>query len=135
MAAISTNKFLFFLFFSFLIAAHSAISAQRLPNPEAIIIDDGLCFRLVNSVVQDKNGLMWFCTANGLSRYDSYRFVSFGKESSKDQIVVYRLIADFPGQLSYFHYLLPRLMAIDDLHYFGSKILNANTWPDEAPVK
>ena len=85
MAAISKNKPLFFLFFGFLLGACPAIFAQRLPNPEAITIDDGLCFRHVNSVVQDKNGLMWFGTANGLSRYDGYRFVNFGKESSKDQ--------------------------------------------------
>jgi signal transduction histidine kinase/DNA-binding response OmpR family regulator/ligand-binding sensor domain-containing protein len=84
MAAISTNKPLFLLFFGLLFGLYSTGSAQRLPNPEVITIDDGLCFRHVNSIVQDKNGLMWFGTANGLSRYDGYRFVNFGKGPSKD---------------------------------------------------
>ena len=58
--------------------------AQNLPKPEAITVEDGLCFRHVNSIVQDKSGLIWVGTANGLNRYDGYQFVSFGKDNSMD---------------------------------------------------
>lgn len=75
----------FFLIIIFLFGVNLLIFAQRLPNIESLTVDDGLCFRHVNSITQDKNGLMWFGTTNGLSRYDGYRFVSFGKETETDK--------------------------------------------------
>ena len=38
---------------------------------------DGLSHHHATSLVQDKNGMIWVATWNGLSRYDGYRFVSF----------------------------------------------------------
>jgi hypothetical protein len=34
----------------------------------------------INHVVQDSHGYLWFCTAEGLSRFDGYRFTNYGKE-------------------------------------------------------
>ena len=31
----------------------------------------------VTQIVQDKRGMMWFATWNGLNRYDGYEFVCF----------------------------------------------------------
>ena len=39
--------------------------------------DDGLSDQAVRDVVQDRDGFMWFGTANGLNRYDGYTFVEF----------------------------------------------------------
>lgn len=38
---------------------------------------DGLAHHHATGLVQDKQGMIWVATWNGLSRYDGYRFVSF----------------------------------------------------------
>jgi signal transduction histidine kinase/DNA-binding response OmpR family regulator/ligand-binding sensor domain-containing protein len=85
MAAGSIKFIIFFLLLGLLAGVNPSIYAQNLPNPTAITVADGLSFRHVNSIVQDKNGLLWFGTANGLNRYDGYRFLSFGKGKAMDQ--------------------------------------------------
>ena len=84
MAANFISKASFYLIIGIIVSAIPPLMAQRLLSPEALTVDDGLCFRHVNTIVQDKNGLMWFGTANGLSRYDGYRFVNFGKETATE---------------------------------------------------
>ena len=37
-------------------------------------IDDGLSGNSVRSIIQDRQGFMWFGTWNGLNRYDGYTF-------------------------------------------------------------
>ncbi len=57
---------------------NNGVLGQQLFNVSSITQDDGLSFRHVNFIAQDSNGLMWFGTNNGLSRYDGYRFLNFG---------------------------------------------------------
>ena len=38
---------------------------------------DGLANNLINRIVRDSRGYLWFCTGEGLSRFDGYSFVSF----------------------------------------------------------
>ncbi len=45
-------------------------------------VEDGLPARLVFEAVQDRDGFMWFATANGLCRYDGYSFKIFNKQNS-----------------------------------------------------
>ncbi len=59
-----TVLFLLYLFFSI-----QSWSQSYLPM-ELIDEVDGLSFRDVKQVYQDKEGFLWFCTANGLNRYD-----------------------------------------------------------------
>ncbi len=40
--------------------------------------DDGLASNSIGKVVADSRGFVWFCTPEGLSRFDGYRFVNFG---------------------------------------------------------
>lgn len=40
-------------------------------------IREGLSFGVVNSIVQDKDGLMWFATGDGVSRFDGTAFKNF----------------------------------------------------------
>ena len=49
-------------------------------------VKDGLCSNKVNSVVEDKDGLLWFATAKGLCKYDGKTFINFQlpKENPKD---------------------------------------------------
>lgn len=76
------NKVFFILIGFLIVLSQPKIIAQSLPIPDAITVDDGLCFRHVTAIAQDKNGLVWFGTKNGLSRYDGYRFVNFGEKSA-----------------------------------------------------
>ncbi len=44
---------------------------------ENLTIDDGLSQSSVFAIVQDRRGLMWFGTWDGLNRYDGYRFTIY----------------------------------------------------------
>jgi len=41
-------------------------------------IADGLARDFVNRVRQDSNGYIWFCTTEGISRFDGYTFTNYG---------------------------------------------------------
>ncbi|MEQ1746688.1 MAG: two-component regulator propeller domain-containing protein [Saprospiraceae bacterium] len=66
------------------------LTAQHLPKPGILTIEDGLGFRKVVSIAQDAEGLMWFGTSQGLERYDGHEFISFGSGNKAD--------FNFPGE-------------------------------------
>ncbi len=41
---------------------------------------DGLPSNHINRIVRDSRGFLWFCTPEGVSRFDGYQFTSFGPE-------------------------------------------------------
>jgi len=51
--------------------------AERLPI-KSFTTADGLAHNDVNRLVKDSRGFLWFCTADGLSRFDGYTFITFG---------------------------------------------------------
>jgi ligand-binding sensor domain-containing protein/two-component sensor histidine kinase len=59
-----------------LLAACCAIG-ERLPL-KTFTVADGLAHDEVNKIFRDSHGLLWFCTAEGLSRFDGYSFVTLG---------------------------------------------------------
>src|SRR6186713_1625625 len=70
-----------------LCGAGASLRAERLPlKPYATA--DGLAHNTVNRIVRDSRGFLWFCTAGGLSRFDGYRFTSFGAESGLPSAVI-----------------------------------------------
>lgn len=66
------------------------LSAQRMPIPESLTMQDGLGFRDIKAIAQDSRGLMWIGTTQGIERYDGYRFVKYGS----DRQATFR----FPGE-------------------------------------
>lgn len=52
---------------------------------------DGLVNDYVNKIVADSRGFLWFCTADGLSRFDGYRFKNYTQEDG----LPHREINDF----------------------------------------
>lgn len=50
------------------------VSAQQSARFDHLSVDDGLSQSSVQHILQDRRGLMWFGTQEGLNRYDGYRF-------------------------------------------------------------
>src|ERR671931_563020 len=50
--------------------------AERLPI-KTYTIADGLAHNVINKIVRDSRGFLWFCTREGLSRFDGYSFTTF----------------------------------------------------------
>jgi ligand-binding sensor domain-containing protein/two-component sensor histidine kinase len=80
---LQTNKTGYLKFIFFLILP-LFLTAQRLPKPEALTMQDGLGFRDLKAIAQDSRGLMWIGTTQGIERYDGQRFVKYGSDSQTD---------------------------------------------------
>src|SRR5437016_7922681 len=53
------------------------IHASTLPI-RTYTIADGLPRNRINRIVKDSRGFLWFCTTEGLSRFDGYAFTNYG---------------------------------------------------------
>lgn len=74
------HKAIFGSLLSLLVAAFSIPAhAERLPL-KTYTTADGLAHNEINKIVRDSRGFLWFCTADGLSRFDGYTFTNFGTE-------------------------------------------------------
>jgi ligand-binding sensor domain-containing protein/two-component sensor histidine kinase len=56
-----------------------SVSAQQLPV-RTYTTADGLPRDLVLRIVRDSHDFLWFCTADGLSRFNGYEFTTYGVE-------------------------------------------------------
>jgi len=56
------------------------MSKAERPPIKSYTTVDGLPHDSVNKIVQDSRGFLWFCTAEGLSRFDGYRFKNYTQE-------------------------------------------------------
>src|SRR5215467_6821829 len=52
---------------------------------------DGLWSSAVSYIMRDSHGFLWFCTRDGLSRFDGYRFVNYKIPAAADPNVIYML--------------------------------------------
>src|SRR5438874_5182413 len=73
----------------------SGIKAQQSDIKfEHFSIDQGLSQSSVGSILQDRQGYLWFGTQNGLNRYDGYSFITLKhglqeKNSLSDNYISY----------------------------------------------
>ncbi len=58
------------LFFQLLLSGYSIYGQTILPHFETLSVNDGLSQSSVYSILQDREGFMWFGTSDGLNRYD-----------------------------------------------------------------
>src|SRR3989442_803381 len=62
-----------------ILLATTSVSAERLPL-KTYTTADGLPHNVINKIVRDSRGFLWFCTEEGLSRFDGYSLTNFGME-------------------------------------------------------
>ena len=74
------------------------VPAEQLPI-RPYTTADGLARDLVACIVQDSRGFLWFCTGEGLSRFDGYSFTTFGREDGLGGKSVGDLIESRDGTL------------------------------------
>ena len=67
------------LLFALPVARVTDAAAERLPV-KAYTVDNGLAHNRVKRIVQDSRGFLWFCTADGLSRFDGNQFINYRSE-------------------------------------------------------
>jgi ligand-binding sensor domain-containing protein/two-component sensor histidine kinase len=60
---------------------------------------DGLAADSVYRIVADSRGFLWFCTMEGLSRFDGYRFISYGVAEGLPHRIIDALIETRSGDL------------------------------------
>ena len=63
--------------FGLLTALARVVNAERLPI-KTYTTADGLPHSSIHRIVRDSRGFLWFCTGEGLSRFDGYSFVNYG---------------------------------------------------------
>jgi signal transduction histidine kinase/ligand-binding sensor domain-containing protein len=68
----------------------AAVCRAERPPLKAYTTADGLPHDSINKIVRDSRGFLWFCTADGLSRFDGYRF----KNYTQDQGLPHRNVND-----------------------------------------
>src|SRR5437870_13443929 len=79
-----------------LISLVSASRAEQLPF-KTYTTADGLARDQINRVVRDSRGFLWFCTREGLSRFDGYNFTNYGIEQGLPAAIVEDLIETREG--------------------------------------
>src|SRR5262249_16668059 len=62
-----------------LVGLTSFVAAQQLPL-KIYTTADGLASNRISRIVRDSRGYLWFCTENGLSRFDGSRFTNYTAE-------------------------------------------------------
>ena len=59
---------------------------------------EGLARDTVNQIVADSHGFLWFCTGEGLARFDGYRFSNFGISDGLPSRSVNQMVETRSGQ-------------------------------------
>jgi diguanylate cyclase (GGDEF)-like protein len=81
----------------------SAAFMPRNVQFSTLSVSDGLSQAAVNSIVQDKDGYLWFATQEGLNRYDGYEIKVYQHDSADQHSLshdwVWTLFVDSSGSL------------------------------------
>lgn len=72
------------------------LSAERLPI-QVVTVTQGLSGNSIHKIVRDSHGFLWFCTGEGLSRFDGYQFVNFGPSEGLPGLTVWDLLESRSG--------------------------------------
>ena len=90
------------LFFPLPVAFCDAGVLDKTYRIEYITTENGLSQNMVDCILHDSRGFMWFGTWNGLNRYDGYNFVVYKKEDDRNSIssnFIHSICEDKQGNL------------------------------------
>jgi ligand-binding sensor domain-containing protein/signal transduction histidine kinase len=71
------------------LAAFSPLLHGELLPIKTYTTADGLASDQINGITADSRGFLWFCTPEGLSRFDGYHFVNYGAAAGLPHDTVY----------------------------------------------
>ena len=74
------------IFILILIFFHGKSIAQQKDEIFGYSLEQGLPTRQVSDITIDKQGFLWLCTPNGISRFDGYEFLNFNSDNTKGLI-------------------------------------------------
>lgn len=78
-------------------AVASLAYTERLPA-KVYTTADGLAHNSVHRIFSDSHGLLWFCTGEGLSRFDGYSFRNYGTADGLPDPHVYDILETQSGE-------------------------------------
>ena len=78
------------------VSGSAALEAERVPF-RTYTASDGLAHDRVRCVLADSRGFLWFCTVDGLSRFDGRRFINYGPEHGLPHPSVEEIVEAGPG--------------------------------------
>ena len=81
---------------AFVIALSGNAKPEQLPI-KTYTTADGLAHNVVNRIVRDSRGFLWFCTREGLSRFDGYGFSNYGLEHGLPSAIINDLLETREG--------------------------------------
>lgn len=84
------------LLLGLLLSAQVVGQAEQLPV-RTYTTADGLPRDFIQRIVQDSHGFLWFCTGDGLSRFNGYEFTTYGAEHGLSNLRVNDLIETRSG--------------------------------------
>src|SRR5712671_1773878 len=84
--------------FALLLLSATLGCAEKLPL-RIYMAADGLAHNSVNRIVRDSRGYLWFCTSEGLSRFDGYEFHNYGRRDGLPHRVVNDVLETRRGEL------------------------------------
>src|SRR6266446_5398338 len=82
----------------FLLLVPICARAERLPL-KAYTVAEGLPNNVINRIVRDSRGFLWFCTSEGLSRFDGYSFTNYGVDQGLPHAIVNDFLETRNGEL------------------------------------
>jgi len=95
-----------FRFFAFpavvillILSALVALAQNAEPVFRRYTVNDGLPSSMVYHALQDSKGYIWFATANGVSRFDGYRFENFDLQSGLVDNEVFEIYEDYKHRI------------------------------------
>ncbi len=84
--------------FALLLASAVFGQAEKLPL-KIYTAAEGLAHNSVNRIVRDSRGYLWFCTSEGLSRFDGYEFHNYGRRDGLPHRVVNDVLETRSGEI------------------------------------
>lgn len=90
------------LLFSILLGLSGIITGSGVPSFEHLTVGDGLSHNTVYALLQDRSGMYWIGTRNGLNRYDGYGFRVHTSEDERNPTngqIVLSLLEDRRGRI------------------------------------